>query len=343
MKTQLTNPSQIAIYTTEDGAAHVRLQLKQGTAWLTQKQMAELFDVGVSAISKHLKTIYTDGELSREATISKMENVALEQGRTVRRRIEHYNLEAILAVGYRVRGPRGSQFRKWATEVLTEYLIKGFAMDDKRLKNDGTDTHFDELLERIREIRASERQFFRKICDVIAKTSDDYEEKKSYTEVRNFFAGIQNRLHYATHHHTAAQIIFKRADHRKANAGLTTWAGEVPHKSDMMVAKNFLTDDELRRMNRLTTMFLDYAEDQAERRKTLLLKDWMAKTDAWLVFNDRDVLQGFGDRSHKQAVNKAKSEWDKYQGVIDQGVNELDMKQLEQEVKELSRGENPID
>lgn len=337
MKTPLTRPDQIAVYTTEDGKSHVRLQLTQGTAWLTTNQMAELFDVGQAAINHHIRELTRDGEIDK----TKCKKLLQQPGQD--RSTNHYNLDTILAVGYRVRGPRGAQFRKWATEVLTEYLIKGFAMDDQRLKNDGVDTHFDELLERIREIRASERQFFRKICDVIAKTSDDYEEKKTYAEVRDFFAGIQNRLHFATHHHTAAELVFKRADHTKPNAGLTTWAGEAPHKSDMTVAKNFLTSDELRRMNRLTSMFLDYAEDQAERRKTILLNDWMAKADAWLVFNDRDVLQGKGCRSHEQAVNKANSEWDKYQRTLDYRVNELDMKQLEQEVKELHRGEDPVD
>lgn len=327
----------VAIYSTEDGKVHVRLQLRDHSAWLTQKQMAELFNVGVSAISKHLKSIYEGGELTREATISKMENVALEQGRSVRRSIEHYNLDAILAVGYRVRGPRGAQFRKWATEVLREYLIKGFALDDQRLKNDGVDTHFDELLERIRDIRASERQFFRKICDVISATSADYEERKSFTEVRNFFAGIQNRLHFATHGKTAAELVWERSDRNKPHAGLTNWPGEQPQRADLEVAKNYLTQDELAQMNRLTTMFLDYAEDQASLHKTILLDEWMQKTDRWLVFNDREVLQGCGKRQHKQAVAKAKVEWEAYQRAQDEAVNELDMKELERQVKELTK------
>lgn len=327
----------VAIYTTEDGKSHVRLQLRDHSAWLTQKQMAELFNVGVSAISKHLKSIYEDGELTREATLSKMENVALEQGRSVRRNIEHYNLDAILAVGYRVRSPRGAQFRKWATDVLREYLLKGFALDDQRLKNDGVDTHFDELLERIRDIRASERQFFRKICDVISATSADYEDRKSFTEVRNFFASIQNRLHFATHGKTAAELIWERSDRNKPHAGLTNWPGEQPLRADLGVAKNYLTQDELTRMNRLTTMFLDYAEDQASLHKTILLDEWMQKTDKWLVFNDREVLQGYGKRQHKQAVTKAQAEWEAYQRAQDEAVNELDMKELERQVKELTK------
>ncbi|KGM18171.1 RhuM family protein [Corynebacterium auriscanis] len=328
---------QIAIYTTEDGAAQVRLQLKDGTAWLTQKQMSELFNVGVSSISKHLKNTFDEGELNRESTVARLENVGVEQGRTVTRTIEHYNLDAILAVGYRVRGQRGTQFRKWATEVLREYLVKGFAMDDQRLKNDGIDTHFDELLERIREIRASERQMFRKVLDVITATSDDYHEVKDYKSVKNFFAGIQNRLHYATHGKTAAELIWERADNTQPNAGLTTWDGEKPHKKDMITAKNYLHEDEAKRMNRLTSMFLDYAEDQAEMRKTLLLEDWVKKTDAWLVFNERQVLQGFGTRKMTQAQNKALSEWDAYQRRLDNEVNEIDMRQLESEVRELNK------
>lgn len=343
VKTPLTKPDQIAIYTTEDGAAHVRLQIKDAMAWLTQKQMAELFDVGVPAISKHLKTIYNDGELTREATVSRMENVSLEQGRLVRRQIEHYNLDMILAVGYRVRGPRGAQFRKWATNVLSEYLIKGFTLDDQRLKNDGIDSHFDELLERIREIRASERQFFRKICDVVAATSADYEETKTFESVRNYFATLQNLIHYAVHQGTAAELINARANRDEPNAGLTGWSGERPHLSDMYVAKNYLNADELRVMNRLVSMYLDYAEDQAERGRTMLLKDWQAKTKSWLEFNEREVLQGLGKCSMSQAKAKAKAEWGAYQQRLDVEVNAVDMREIEAQVTALRRGEDLID
>lgn len=322
---------QIAIYTTEDGAAQVRLQLAQGTAWLNTTQMAELFNVGVPAINHHIRELFRDGELDK----SKCKKLLQQPGHD--RSTNHYNLDMILAVGYRVRGPRGTQFRKWATDVLREYLVKGFAMDDQRLKNDGTDTHFDELLERIREIRTSERQMFRKVCDVIAETSDDYHEVKNFKDVRNFFAGIQNRMHYATHGKTAAELIWERADHTKPNAGLTTWQGEKPHKNDMGIAKNYLNEDEAKRMNRLTSMYLDYAEDQAAMKKTLLLEDWVKKTDAWLVFNERQVLQGFGTRKMTQAQNRALSEWDAYQRRLDNEVNEIDMRQLESEVRELHK------
>lgn len=332
----MTKPDPVAIYTTADGAAQVRLQLNDGTAWLNTTQMAQLFNVGAAAVNHHIREIFRDGELDQ----TKCKKLLQQQGQD--RSTNHYNLDMILAVGYRVRGVRGTQFRKWATEVLSEYLTKGFALDDQRLKNDGVDTHFDELLERIREIRISERQFFRKICDVIAATSADYEETKSYQEVRNFFAGIQNRLHVATHGHTAAELIWLRADHTKPNAGLTSWAGEQPHKGDMNVAKNFLDEDEARQMRRLTSMFLDYAEDQAERKKTLLLDDWVKKTDAWLVFNEREVLHGCGKRSHKQATAKTQVEWDSYQLRLDAEVNTMDMKALEAEVKALNRGDRPV-
>ncbi|MEJ4121408.1 RhuM family protein [Corynebacterium macginleyi] len=300
--------------------------------------MANLFDVTSASISHHIQSITRSGELKEEATFKKLLKVP---GQT--RSVYHYNLDMILAVGYRVRGPRGSQFRKWATEVLRGYLIKGFAIDAQKLKKDGADTHFDELLETIREIRASERQFFRKICDVIAATSADYQEKKSFKEVQQFFAGIQNRLHFATHGQTAAELIWERADHTKPYAGLTTWDGESPHKNDMSIAKNFLTEKEAKEMRRLTTMFLDYAEDQAEMGKTMLLKDWVKKTEAWLVFNERKVLKGYGKRKHKQAVNKAEEEWAVYQHQLDSKVNEMDMKALEEKVTALSRGKDPVD
>lgn len=324
---------QIAIYTTEDGAAQVRLQLTQGTAWLTQKQMGELFDVTSASISHHIQNIIREKEVT--GSFKQLLKVPGQE-----RSVNHYNLEMILAVGYRVRGQRGTQFRKWATEVLREYLLKGFAMDDQRLKNDGADTHFDELLERIREIRASERQMFRKVLDVITETSADYHEVKDFQEVKNFFAGIQNRLHYATHGKTAAELIWERADNTQPNAGLTTWNGEKPHKKDMTIAKNYLYEDEAKRMNRLTSMFLDYAEDQAEMKKTLLLKDWVKKTDAWLVFNERQVLQGFGTRQMSQAKSKAFNEWDAYQRRLDSEINEIDMRQLESEVREFNKAKN---
>lgn len=303
-------PPEIILYNTDDGKTQVRLYSEDGTVWLTQKQMAELFDVGVSSVSKHLKATFEEGEITREATVARKENVAVEQGRNVHRLIDHYNLDAIMAVGFRVRGPRGVQFRRWATEVLSSYLVKGFALDDKLLKDPVASDHFEELLERIREIRASERRFYLKITDVIAATSDDYNPSAKAT--RDFFATLQNKLHFAVHGSTAAELILTRVNATAPYCGLTTWAGEKPHLSDTRVAKNFLDDHEMREMNRLTTMFLDYAEDQTRKRKQLFFSDWIKKTDTWLEFNDRDVLSGHGQRSMTQAKNKAKAEWNKY-------------------------------
>lgn len=331
-------PGEIILYDTEDGQSRVRLYAEGGTVWLTQKQMAELFDVGVSTVSKHLKAVYDDGELTRSATVARKENVAVEQGRTVRRLIDHYNLDAILAVGFRVRGPRGSQFRRWATEILTEYLVKGFALDDKRLKDPVGSDYFEELLDRIRDIRASERRFYGKITDVIAATAGDYRPSEKATG--DFFATLQNKLHWATFGKTAAELICERVDHRKLNCGLTTWAGERPRLADTHVAKNYLTDEELRTVNRLTTMFLDYAEDQTGKRKQLLLSDWAAQTDKFLEFNDRAVLTHKGKRSRTQMETITKREWDAYQQRLTKELEEKDMAAIEEAVQNIPEGED---
>ncbi|MGP5735765.1 RhuM family protein [Corynebacterium sp. AOP34-AQ2-28] len=325
-------PPEIILYDTEDGRSHVRLYAEDGTVWLTQRQMAELFDVGVSSVSKHLKAVYDDGELTRTATVARKENVGVEQGRNVRRLIDHYNLDAILAVGFRVRGPRGAQFRKWATEILTEYLVKGFALDDKRLKDPVASDHFEELLDRIRDIRASERRFYKKVTDVIAATAGDYHP--SETATKDFFAALQNKLHWATFGKTAAELVCERVDHRRPNCGLTTWAGERPRLADTRVAKNFLHDEELRTVNRLTTMFLDYAEDQTGKRKQLFLSDWAAQTDKFLEFNDRDVLSHKGARSRSQMKTVTKQEWDAYQHRLTTELEEKELAAIEEAVQD---------
>ncbi|MEH0147428.1 RhuM family protein [Corynebacterium sp. Q4381] len=327
----MTQPDEVVIYNTDDGKAQVRLQVVDGDAWLTQKQMAQLFDVTTSAISHHIKDVTLSHEIGEEATFKQLLKVP---GQT--RSVNHYNLDMIIAVGYRVRGPRGSQFRAWATLVLREYLVKGFALDDQRLKNDGRDTHFDELLERIREIRLSERQFFRKICDVIAASSDDYNPKS--TDVQRFFASIQNKLHFAAHGKTAAELILERADASKKNMGLTNWDSiHGPGSKDVIVAKNYLHDNELREMARLTTMYLDYAEDRAEKRQGMLLSDWKDLTDKWLVFNEREVLSGAGSRSKAQADKHAKAQWIAYKKRLDDEVNAKDMAALEAAVRDIKK------
>lgn len=324
----MTRPDEIIIYNTDDGRAHVALQVLGNDVWLTTTQMGELFDVGAPAVNHHVRDIFRSHELE-PATCKR----SLQQPGQARS-VNHYNLEMILAVGYRVRGPRGAQFRRWATTILTEYLTKGFALDDPRLKNDGADTHFDELLERVRDIRTSEKQFFRKICDVIKESSEDYDG--TLKETQNFFASIQNKLHFAVHGHTAAEIIHLRADHSKRNMGLTNWDGQgKPLKKHIAVAKNYLTDSELDEMRRLTNMFLDYAEDRAKKRKGMLLRDWIALTDKWLVFNEREVLSTAGTRRMEQAKAHAAAEWDLYQRRLDAEVNRRDLASLEAEVAEL--------
>lgn len=327
----MTQPDKVVIYNTEDGKAQVRLQVVDGDAWLTQKQMAQLFDITTSAVSHHIKDVTLSREIGEESTFKQLLKVP---GQT--RSVNHYNLDMIIAVGYRVRGPRGSQFRAWATLVLREFLLKGFALDDQRLKSDGIDTHFDELLERIREIRLSERQFFRKICDVIATSSEDYNPKSS--DVQRFFASIQNKLHFAVHGKTAAELILDRADASKDNMGLTNWDSiHGPRSKDVIVAKNYLFDDELREMARLTTMYLDYAEDRAEKRQGMLLSDWKDLTDKWLVFNEREVLPGAGNRTKKQADMYAKEQWDNYNERLVSEVNAKDMAALEAAVRDIKK------
>ncbi|MDK8824417.1 RhuM family protein [Corynebacterium coyleae] len=325
----MTHPDEVVIYNTDDGKAQVRLQVVGHDAWLTQKQMAQLFDVTTAAISHHIKEVTLSREIGEESTFKQLLKVPGQS-----RSVNHYNLDMIIAVGYRVRGPRGSQFRTWATQVLREYLVKGFALDDQRLKNDNHDTYFDELLERIREIRLSERQFFRKICDVIAASSSDYNPKR--TDVQQFFASIQNKLHFAVHGKTAAELIIARADAAKDNMGLTNWDSvNGPKTKDVIVAKNYLTDDELREMARLTTMYLDYAEDRADKRQGMLLSDWKDLTDKWLVFNEREVLTGAGSRSHKQATDYAMEQWEAHKRTLDAKVDAKDMAALEAAVRDM--------
>ena len=246
------------------------------------------------------------------STIRKLRTVAREGARDVERLLDHYNLEAVLAVGYRVRSDRGVQFRKWATQVLKEYLIKGFAMDDERLKSPNRDAagdYFDELLERIRDIRASERRFYQKITDIYA-TASDYNGKAPVSQ--QFFASVQNKLHWAIHGHTAAELVAERADSSKENMGLNSWTGKRVTKQDVSVAKNYLNQDELNSLNRIVTMYLDYAESQAEKRQSMSMTEWASKLDAFLQFNEHEVLSGMGHVSHGVAKKLAEDEYSKF-------------------------------
>lgn len=311
--TDPTPPSgQLRIY--EDGASRLRVRIEGRTVWLTQAQMADLYQTTPQNITIHLGTIYDEGELDEAATCKPALQVRQEGGRSVERSLKHYNLDAILAVGYRVRSARGTAFRRWATATLGEYLVKGFAMDDERLeagKSIGED-YFDELLERIRAIRASEKRFYQKITDIYA-TSIDYDASAAATKA--FFATVQNKLHYAVHGHTAAEVIVQRADAQKPNMGLTTWknapAGPV-RKGDVTVAKNYLSQNEITQLDRIVTMYLDYAEDQARRHNPMHMADWIGKLDAFLRFNDRGVLADPGSISKALAEEHAHRQFERH-------------------------------
>ncbi|MDE9799720.1 virulence RhuM family protein [Staphylococcus delphini] len=303
--------SNFLMYQTEDGQTKIELRLEDETVWMTQKSLADLYQKSIKTISEHIKHIYDEGELTKEATIRKNQIVQTEGDREVTRESNFYNLEVIIAVGYRVRSHRGTQFRQWATDKINEYLVKGFVMDDARLKemrNIGSD-YFDELLERIRDIRASEKRFYIKITDIYA-TSVDYDPQAEIT--RTFFATVQNKLHYAIHGMTAAELIQSRADATQNNMGLQSFKGEKVRKNDVTIAKNYLTEKELKSLNRIVTMYLDYAEDQAERQQPMYMSDWIEKLDAFLQFNDRELLHNPGKVSKQVADSLAHSEYLNY-------------------------------
>ncbi|MBP1926922.1 hypothetical protein J2Z76_002794 [Sedimentibacter acidaminivorans] len=307
----MENKTDILIYQLEDGKTKIDVRLENETVWMTQKAIAELYQTTPQNITLHIKNIYEEGELEENSTCKNYLQVQTEGNRTVQRNSRHYNLEMIIAVGYRVRSSRGTQFRRWATERLNEYLVKGFTMDDERLKgmrNIGDD-YFDELLERIRDIRASEKRFYKKITDIYA-LSIDYDGKSE--EAKKFFATVQNKLRFAIHGHTAAELIEQRADASKDDMGLTTWKGDKVRKGDITVAKNYLTEKEIKSLNRIVTMYLDYAEDQAERRNPMYMKDWEEKLNAFLKFNERDILTGAGSISHEVAKELAEKEYEKF-------------------------------
>jgi hypothetical protein len=341
---------EIVLYQTEDGRTRVECQFANETLWLSQALIAELFQVTVPTVNYHLKTIYEDRELTAEATIRRFLIVRREGGREVAREIEHYNLDTILAVGYRVRSNRGTQFRRWATERLSEYLVKGFTMDDQRLKNppvegSGVPDYFDELLERIRDIRASERRMYLRVREIFA-LAGDYDPAKQETIV--FFQTIQNKLHYAATGKTAPELIAGRADHAQPNMGLTSWKGEMVRKADVTVAKNYLDQDEITELNRIVTMWLDFAEDQARRRKQVFLKDWDTRLDEFLRFNERAVLPDKGGISRADADARAETEYEEFaarrRAMLEAEAEREQQKALEDATKELpkrSKSEGP--
>ena len=303
--------SEILFYQTEDGRSRIEVRLEDETVWLTQATMADLFRTTPQNITLHLKNIYGEGELDEAATCKDFLQVQTEGHRQVQRGRRFYNLEAIIAVGYRVKSHRGTQFRRWATERLREYLVKGFTMDDERLKegrNIGAD-YFDELLERIRDIRASEKRFYQKIRDIY-KLAIDYAAEAE--ETKEFFQIVQNKLHWAITGKTAAELIAERADSSKANMGLTSWKGTRVRTTDVTIAKNYLSGEEISELNRIVVMYLDYAEDQARRRKPLYMRDWRDKIDAFLKFNERAILEDGGKVSMEVAKTLALEEYEKF-------------------------------
>jgi hypothetical protein len=324
------------LYNTPDGEVRIEVALEDETVWLTQKAMAELFGVVKSTISEHLSNIYETGELDKEATVRNFRTVQQEGERTVKRNLEYYNLDAIISVGYRVNSIQATHFRKWATKTLREFLVKGFVLDDERLKQGETlfgKDYFDELLERIREIRASERRFYQKITDIYAQCSIDYDPNSEITQT--FYKMVQNKLHWAISGHTAAELIAKRADAEKPNMGLTTWKrapkGKIL-KRDISTAKNYLSEKELKSLNRIVTMYLDYAESQAERQNAMTMEDWIKKLDGFLEFNDYEILQDAGKVSAKVAKELAEKEYEKFRPIQDKAF-ESDFDKLIEETK----------
>ena len=323
--------SEILIYQTASGETKIDVKVQDETVWLNQYQLAELFQTDRSSIVKHIGNIYQSGELNEEATCAKIAQVQKEGNRKVSRDILYYNLDMIISVGYRVQSHVATHFRIWATQRLREYIIKGFVMDDERLKQ-ARNNYFDELLARIRDIRSSEKVFYRKVCDIFA-TSIDYEKNTEITQ--QFFATVQNKFHWAIHAHTAAQLIMLRADADKPFMGLTNYPGNEIKKQDVIIAKNYLNADELDQLNRIVNQYLEFAELQALQHKPMYMKDWVTKLNAFLALNDRDILNHSGKTSLEAAEAFAFGEFEKYMAVekkrLEQAEDDLDnaMKKLE--------------
>lgn len=333
---------EILLYSFPEGKATIEVFFEGETFWLSQKKMAELFNVNVRTINEHLQNIFSSHELEKEPTIRNFRIVQNEGSRQVSREVDFYNLDAIIAVGYRVNSMEATRFRIWATQTLREYIIKGFVLDDERLKQGkkfGRD-YFDELLERIREIRASERRFYQKITDIYAQCSVDYDPKAAVT--LTFYKTVQNKLHWAITGQTAAEIIYKRANANQPNMGLTTWKNSPKGKilkSDVVIAKNYLQAEEMDELNRIVSMYLDYAENQAKRGITMAMTDWIQKLDAFLQFNDYNVLKNAGAISHDIAKKLAEEQFEKFR--VDQDrLYESDFDNLTKKLSDLQSKSN---
>jgi len=336
---------QFLVYQTEDGKLKLDVRFEGETVWLTQQHMTELFQTTKQNVSLHIQNIYEERELERGATVKESLTVQLEGSRSVQRRVEFYNLDVIISVGYRVKSQRGTQFRIWATQRLREYIVKGFAMDDERLKNPpgkGHTDYFDELLERIRDIRASERRVYLRVREILALAAD-YSPSEPETQV--FFQTIQNKLHFAATGKTAPELIAERADSAQPNMGLTAWKSGVVRKGDVGVAKNYLREDEIEELNRLVVMFLDFAEDQAKRRKQIFLQNWLTRLHDFLKLNERAILPDAGKVSREEAASFADEEYEHFaarrRAQLENEAEADTLKLLEAEVKKLPAAKKP--
>ena len=333
---------QFLLYQTPDGDSQIEVKLQNDTVWLSLDQMAELFQRNKSTISRHIKNVLEDGELQEEATIANFATVQNEGTRKVERVIAYYNLDMIISVGYRVHSYRGVQFRIWATKVLKEYIVKGFAMNDDLLKRAGGGNYFDELLARIRDIRSSEKMFYRKVLEIYA-LSIDYDPRVEMTQ--KYFKTVQNKMHYSIHGHTAAERLYERVDAEKDFMGLTTWAGAMPSKPEAEIAKNYLTHEEIKSLNRIVSLYLDFAEMQAEEHRPMYMKDWINILDDFLRISRKDILTHAGKISAKLAKEKADHEYDKFKERTKNNLSPVEihfLENFEREQKRLMGGDNAL-
>lgn len=333
--------NEIIIYQTQDGQTKIDVRLENETVWLTQNQMAELFQTTKQNVSSHIKNIFEEGELSENSTVKDYLTVQQEGNRKVSRNVSHYNLDVIISVGYRVKSLRGTQFRIWATQVLKEYMKKGFALNDDLLKQAGGGGYWKELLERIRDIRSSEKVFYRQILDIYA-TSTDYNPNAEETKL--FFKVVQNKMHFAAHGHTAAEIVYLRADSTKDNMGLTVFKGNHPKKDEVTVAKNYLDEKELNILNRITSAYLEFAELQAIRQIPMTMKDWILKLDDFIKMTGSELLDNPGKISKLEAENKALAEYAKYKETIKDELSEVEkhfLASVKQTQKQLEKKARP--
>ena len=331
---------QFLLYQTPDGESKIEVKLQDDTVWLSLDQMAELFQRNKSTISRHIKNVLEEGELLADSTIANFATVQNEGKRHVERQITYYNLDMIISVGYRVHSYRGVQFRIWATKVLKEYIVKGFALNDDLLKRAGGGNYFDELLARIRDIRSSEKVFYRKVLEIYA-LSIDYDPRVEMTQ--KFFKTVQNKMHYSVHGHTAAEIIYERADAEKDFMGLTTWSGAMPTKPEAEIAKNYLTHEEIKSLNRIVSLYLDFAEMQAEEHRPMYMKDWINILDDFLRISRKDILTHAGKISAKLAKEKADQEYDRFKERTKNTLSPVEihfLENFEREQKRLSGGKD---